>query len=174
MTSFDHVMIPTCGNWFQKKKKKKKGHESMNRMIALVIEYLLCVLLMVKIWHLRGKFDQHLSLYCGSVKPKFKIGPGYWFLWESCELWFPKFTDNFGTVSLKTVLIFIPLKKMGRKPARSVCLKQVSMEKWRLHDVSLYQRIAFERFLYVIPTCTWRSSAMMDLVLFEELAQNLA
>ena len=35
-------------------------------MIALVVLYLLCVLAMVKIWHFRAKFDQHLSLYCGS------------------------------------------------------------------------------------------------------------
>ena len=56
-------------------------------------------ILMVKIRHFNSKFDQHLSLYSGSVKPKFKTGLGYWFLWESCEFQFPKFTDNFGTVS---------------------------------------------------------------------------
>ena len=61
---------------------------------------------MVKIWQFSGKFDQHLSLYCGSIKPKFKTGPGYWSLWESCELRFPKFTDNFGTAS--SYLHFFP------------------------------------------------------------------
>ena len=72
------------------------------------------------IWHhdiLRAKsdkFDQHLSLYCGAVKPKLQTGPGYLFLWESCETWFQKFTDNFGIVSskmyLKAVAILILLK----------------------------------------------------------------
>ena len=41
-------------------------------MIALAIQYFLCVLPMGKIWHLSGKFDQHLSLHCGSVKKKKK------------------------------------------------------------------------------------------------------
>ena len=44
----------------------------------LTFEYLLCVLPMVKIGHFSGKIDQHLSLYCGSVKPNFKI-------WPPCE-----------------------------------------------------------------------------------------
>ena len=68
-------------------------------MIALVIQYLLFVLPMVKIWHFSGIFDQRLSLDCGSVKAKFKTVPGCWFLCESCELRFPKFTDNNYTVS---------------------------------------------------------------------------
>ena len=38
--------------------------------------------------------DQHLSLYCGSVKAKLQMGLGYWFT-------FPKSTDNCGTVSSK-------------------------------------------------------------------------
>ena len=61
---------------------------------------------MVKIWQFSGKFDQQLSLYCGSVKPKFQTGPGYWSLWESCELRFPKFTDNFGTASSNLRIFF--------------------------------------------------------------------
>ena len=41
--------------------------------------------------------DQDLSQMTGefTVKLKFKTGPGYWFLWESCELGFPKFIDIF-------------------------------------------------------------------------------
>ena len=109
-------------------------------MIALVIQYFLCVLPIVKIWHFSGKFDQHLSLYCGSVKPKFKTGPGYRFLWESCELQFPKFTDNFGTVSsnintFKSSSNFDPIEITYRTMACSVCLKPVSIETWciKLH-----------------------------------------
>ena len=30
--------------------------------------------------HFSGRFNQHLSLYCGSLRPKFKTRPGYWFL----------------------------------------------------------------------------------------------
>ena len=46
----------------------------MNRMSALVKRYRLCVLAIVKMWHFQRKFDQHLSLYCGSATPKFKTG----------------------------------------------------------------------------------------------------
>ena len=50
----------------------------------------------------------YVLLYCGSVKPKFKTGPGYWLLWEACELQFPKFTDNFGAVSSNIPLKAVP------------------------------------------------------------------
>ena len=46
MTSFDHVMIPTRGNWFQ---TNPLEHESDDR----------AVLPMVNLWHFSGKFDQH-------------------------------------------------------------------------------------------------------------------
>ena len=66
----------------------------MNQMI-MMCGY---VLLMVKVWHFIGKFEQYsMPLNCGSVKLKFKTGPGYWFLGESCELQFQKFDANFGT-----------------------------------------------------------------------------
>ena len=75
-----------------------------------------------------AKFDKHLSLYCVSIKLKSQTGLAYSFLWESCEVWFPKFTDNFGIVSLKihfkAVAIFVPFITW-RKMVRSVCLKPV-------------------------------------------------
>ena len=52
----------------------KQTNQSMNRMIKHVIQYILCVLPMRKIWHFSGKFDQHLSLYCGAVKSKLQTG----------------------------------------------------------------------------------------------------
>ena len=52
----------------------------MNRMIALIIQYLLCVLPMGKMWHFNGEFDQDFSLYCGYVNPKFQTGLGDQFL----------------------------------------------------------------------------------------------
>ena len=67
-------------------------------------------LLMSWKWHEREYPFQHLSMYCGYVKPKFMTGSRYWFLWESCELKFQEFTGKFGTVSsnlrLKAVLFF--------------------------------------------------------------------
>ena len=80
MTSFDHVMIPTRGNWFQ---TNPRGHKSNDRAGNTASPVCVCVLPMVKILHFSGKFDQHLSLYCGSVKPKFKTGPGYGIFCES-------------------------------------------------------------------------------------------
>ena len=50
---------------------------------------------MSKIWHFSDKFYQHLSLYCGSVRIKLQVGPGYWFMRElALCIMFPKFTDN--------------------------------------------------------------------------------
>ena len=112
----------------------------MNLMIALVIQYLLCVLPMVKIWHFSGKFDQHLSLYCGSVKPKFKTGLGYRFLWGESLV-------RFNFQNLLTILAqflqytfnsnsnFYPIEITWRKMTHSVCLKPVSMEMWRMHTL---------------------------------------
>ena len=86
MTSFDHITIPTCGNWFQinpleHELDDRAGNTEFSVSMVTHTQKILCVLPMVlKISHFSGKFDQHLSLYCGSVKPKFKTGSGYWFL----------------------------------------------------------------------------------------------
>ena len=107
-------MILTRGNWFQTNPLEHESDDRAGNTVSSV-----CVLPMVKILHFSGKFDQHLSLCCGYVKLKFTTGPEYWISWESCELWFPKFTDNFGTVSsnmhVKAVPIFTPMKWHGEK-----------------------------------------------------------
>ena len=54
----------------------KQTHKSMNRMITLVIQYLLRVLPMGKIWHISGKFDQHLSLLLWFRKTKIQDRTG--------------------------------------------------------------------------------------------------
>ena len=54
---------------------KLETNQSMNQMIAQVIH--MCVLPVKKIWHFSSKFDQHFSLYCGSLKPKLHMGIGY-------------------------------------------------------------------------------------------------
>ena len=73
ITSFYYAIIPASGNWLQ---TNQPDHESNDRAL------LLCVLPMKKKrYDISGaKSDQHLSLYCGSVKPKLQTGPGYWFL----------------------------------------------------------------------------------------------
>ena len=76
-TLFDQVMILARGILVPSE------HQSNDR----AVRYPLCALPMAKVWLLSDKFDQHFfSLYCGFAKPKFKTGPGYWFLWESYEL----------------------------------------------------------------------------------------
>ena len=71
MTSFHYAIIPPRGKWFQ---TNQPDHESDDRALVL------CVLPMRKMWYFTGKYDQHLSLYCGSVKPKLQTGSGYWFM----------------------------------------------------------------------------------------------
>ena len=63
---------------------------------------------MVNIWHFSGKFDQHLSLYCGSVKAKFKTGPGYWFLLVTISKLLWQFWHSFLKYLFKTTVSFLP------------------------------------------------------------------
>ena len=108
MTPFYYASIPTRGIWFKTNQPEHKSDDWVGDTVTSV-----CVT-MGNIWLFSSKFHQHLSLYCGAVKLKLQTGPGYWFLWESCEIWFPKFTDNFGIVSskmhLRAVTILIPLE----------------------------------------------------------------
>ena len=67
LMSFYYAFIPTCGNWFKKNQPKHKLDDCAGDTVTLVLLYVLPVR---KIWHFSGKFDQHLSLYCGAVKLK--------------------------------------------------------------------------------------------------------
>ena len=104
---------------------------------------------MVKKWDFSGKFDQHLSLYCGSVKPKFKtrarilvlvkvlwvtIAKIYWQFWHS----FVKYTckNNFYSIEI-----------MWGKMARSVCLKPVSVETLCLHTLWRFTVLTYDYWL---------------------------
>ena len=71
MTSFDHVMILTRGNRFQTNPLEHKLDDLAGDTV-----YSVCVTDGKDIWHFNGNFDHHFSLYCGSVKPKFKTRPG--------------------------------------------------------------------------------------------------
>ena len=66
----------------------KQTNQIMNRMIARRWYVNLCE-------HFSGKCDQNLSLFCGAVKPNLQTEPECWFLWQSYEIWFPKFTWHF-------------------------------------------------------------------------------
>ena len=76
MKLFNHVMIPTRGTWFQTNPPEHESDDCDGNTVPSVY------VTNGKKWHISGKFDQRLSLYFGSVKPKFKTGPGYWFLRE--------------------------------------------------------------------------------------------
>ena len=89
-----HVLIiPTRGYWFQTNPQDNELDDHADH---------LCVYLWLKIWHFSGKFDQHLSLlwFCKTKIQDRDIG--------SCESVVsydsPKFTNNFGTVSLHAQL----------------------------------------------------------------------
>ena len=75
MTSFDYIIIPTCGNWFQ-----TNPLHSINWMIidsAGNTVSSVCVTNGKDDRHFSSKFDQHLSLYCGSSQAEFQTGLGY-------------------------------------------------------------------------------------------------
>ena len=134
MTSFDYIV--NTNTW------KLVPHKPTRAWIVwshLIMQHLLCVLPMKKIWHFNGKFDQDLSLYCGSVKSKFQIGLGGRFLWESCELWSPiywQFWQFLQKYIWKHLYNFYPIELTWRKiVVHSVCLKPVSMEMRCLHTL---------------------------------------
>ena len=83
MTSFHHVMIPTHGNWFL---KNPLEHESNDRDVLPMV-------------NLFGQQNYVTVLWFRETE--IKTGSGYWFSCESGGSRFPKFTDNFCTVSSK-------------------------------------------------------------------------
>ena len=89
----------------------------------------MCVLPSRTIWYFSGKFDQHLSLYCGSVTPKLLTGPGYWFLWVLWDMiskiyW--QLWHSFFKIHLKTQF-WSHWNNMEKNGRFSVCLTPVSM-----------------------------------------------
>ena len=89
-----------------------------------------------------------MLLYCGSVNPKFKTGSRYWFLWKSCELRFPEFTDNFGKVSTNLHLKAVQSLSHGDNMEKMAMVQfvwnqcQGNRDVCIHYDVSLPQRIA--------------------------------
>ena len=92
-------------------------------------------------------FNQHLSLYCGSVKPKFKTGILVLVrvLWVKIIKICWQFWHSFFKFTFKSSSIFIPLGKRRENGDGQVCLKPVPRKPWRFihYDVSLHQRIGF-------------------------------
>ena len=127
------LSIPTHGDWLQTNPLEHESDDRADHTVSSV-----CIA--------NGK-DMALQRLIWSTFVtvlwfrKTKIPDRAWrlVLVRNCELWIPKFTDNFGTVSSnmykKAVTIFIPLKKMWRKMVPSVCLKPVSLATWRLHTL---------------------------------------
>ena len=107
-----------------------------------------------------------MSLHCGSVKPKYKTEPGYWLLWRSSELRFPKFTDNFGTVSsvshwdnvdkMATVLKFVWNQCQGNRDiiTRSKLTEHICLVLRDLHWLRISDRIIFKMLHYVYKSTT--------------------
>ena len=63
MTSIDHVMISTRGNWYQTNSLEHESDDRADNTVSPV-----CVT-MVKIWHFSGKFDNICHcIHCGSLK----------------------------------------------------------------------------------------------------------
>ena len=108
---------------------------------------------MVKIWHFSGKFDQHLSLYCGFVKPKTEIQDRAGIsvivrvLWVTIYKIYWQFWHSVFKYTFKSSSNFYPIDVTWRKMARSICLKPVSLETWRLQTL----------WRFTIPAYCWTS-----------------
>ena len=114
MTSIGHVLIGTHhnGSWFQTNPLDHELDDLTSYTVSPV-----CVTNGKNGRDRYGTSGANLIniCHCSAVplKPKFKTRPRYWFLWESCELRFPKFTNNFVSFfrySFKNRSFFILLK----------------------------------------------------------------
>ena len=114
----------------------------MNRIIALVHvkQYFLCVLpILWRIWHISGRFDQHLSLLL-FLKTEIQHRAGILVLvrvlWVTISKLNWQFWQSFFKYVFKSSSNFYPIEITWRKMASSVCLKPVSMDvTWRLHTL---------------------------------------
>ena len=86
-----------------------------------------------------GKF-QHLSRYCGSVKLKLQMEPGYWFLWDMIS-------------NITTVSFFLSFFKNTLESSWNFCLMKIMWKK-------------YVKFYTPVSIAMWRLLIMM----FTELA----
>ena len=111
MTSFDHVMIPTRGNWFQTNPLEHEADDlAGNRVSSVCITNGKDISPQRQIW----------STFCHCIVVPLNRNSrqgrdiGFCESLVSYDFHFPKFTDSFGTVSsnthLKPLPIFIPLE----------------------------------------------------------------
>ena len=142
MTSFYYASIPTHGNWFQTNQPEHEWDDHAGDPVTSV-----CVTNekdMALQWQIWSTFVT--VLWCRK-KQNYRCD------WDigSCEMWFPRFTDNFGKVSskmhLKAVAVSIPSKLRGEKwyvqfvwhqcqCQRDVCIHYVSLYQCILYSVS--------------------------------------
>ena len=118
--------IPIPGNWFQ---TNQPDNESDDRTLFLY------VLPMTKMWCFSGKIWSTFVTVLWFSKTQNNrqdrdIG--------SCEMWFPKFTDNFGIVSSKIhskPVQFLSHWNNVEKNGTFSCLTPVSIAMWCLHTL---------------------------------------
>ena len=92
------TLFPQYAGTPARRSGSKQTNQSMNPMIAQVIHWFLHALPMRKIWHFSGKFDQHLTLFCGTanLNQNYRQDRDISFCESLVRLWFSRFTDNFG------------------------------------------------------------------------------
>ena len=141
MTSFDMLSIPTRGSWFQTNPLEHGLNDHAgNTVFSVCVANGKDMALQRQIW---SRFVTALWFR----KTEFQTGLGDRFLWQSCELWFPKFTDNLALFLQKYIwkqLNFLPHSNIVKKNG-TFCLLWNQCQ-WKRdvcihYDVSLYQRI---------------------------------
>ena len=149
MTSFNHVMIPTRGKWFQ---TNPPEHESDDRAD------LLCVLQVVKIWHFSSKLDQLLWLFCpeNQLKSEVMILILVRVLWGTISKIYWQIWQSFFKCTFKSSFIFYSSGVMCRKWHIQFVWNQCQgNHDVCMHDVSLYQRITVIFSLCFLSVVRW-------------------
>ena len=102
---------------------------------------------MRKIWHFSGKIDQHLSLFCGSVKTKLpweitggtRISVLERVSWDVSSKIYWQFWHCSFKNTLESSYNFCPIEITWRKLLRSVCLTPLSRATWRFAYIMTFR-----------------------------------
>ena len=124
MTSFEHIMIPTRGNWFQTNPLEHElGDRAGNTLSSVCVTNGKDMALQRQIW---STFVTVLWFRKTKIKNRAGILILVRVLWVTISKIYWHFWHNFFKFTFKRSSIFYPKEITGRKMARSVCLDPCS------------------------------------------------
>ena len=150
MTSFDHVMIPTRGNWFQTNLRESDDRAG-NTVSSVSVTNGKDMALQRQIW---STFVTLLWFRKTEIQDRARILVLVRVLWVTISKIYWQFWHSFFKYTFKSSSNFYPTEITWRKMARSICLKPVSMER-RLHTLWRFTVPAYTQVANDIRNLHW-------------------